>query len=615
MGYGYLGKALWVDLTNGTMEEQVLDDRLMRNFLGGYGLGARLLYSRMKPGTDPLGPDNILGIVTGALTGTPAVGGSRYVVVGKSPLTGGWGDANSGGHFGPRLKFAGYDAVFFTGISPKPVYLFIDNGKAELRDASHLWGKDTFETEDLLRQELGDDVEVACVGPAGEKGSLIAAVMNNKGRAAGRSGLGAVMGSKRLKAVAVRGNLKVPLTDEALAAEYKKKHAAGLTGHTEMLREFGTPAIMVPLALAGDSPIKNWDGVAAIHFPEVEKIGGEAVKALQERRFACYQCPIGCGGRMKEGTGEYKYPAGVHKPEYETLAMLGSNCLNSNLDSIILANDLCNRYGLDTISTGACVAMAIECFENGLLSKADTDGLELTWGNHRAIVALTEKIAKREGFGAVLADGVKRAAERIGRGADKFAMHVGGQEIPAHDPKYGFHWALAYRLDATPARHTQGPGMPIAGIPIPEYDRQSQYNRQPGHMLGCCVTHVIQSLGLCIFVYWAYPNGEVLLEDVKAVTGWDFTWEEVFTTGERIADIRHAFNLREGITPKQFTFPGRIAGRPPKEAGPLKGITLDEEAMDREYYAAMQWDYETAKPSKQRLIELGLEDVARDLWP
>ena len=317
---------------------------------------------------------------------------------------------------------------------------------------------------------------------------------------------------------------------------------------------------------------------------------------------------------MKEGTGEYSYKAGAHKPEYETLAMFGSNCLNNNLESIIKCNDICNRYGLDSISAGATIAMAIECYENGIITKEDTDGIEMTWGNHNGIVAMTERMAKREGFGDILADGVKIAAEKIGRGAEQYAMHIQGQEFPAHDPKFGFHWALSYRLDPTPGRHTQGPGLCPPGLPIPQYDRKSQYNMQPGFKMSLNFNHVVHSLGLCIFVSGALPSVEAEMEAIRAVTGWDVTVEELFQTGERIANIRQAFNIREGLNPLQFKIPARIVGKPPKEEGPLKGITLDEETMDREYISAMGWDSMTAKPSQQKLEELGMEDVAKILW-
>ncbi len=457
MAGGFTGRMLWVNLSERTLRDEPLDDRLGRDFLGGYGLGASILFNRQKPGVDPLGPDGLLGIVTGVLTGTPAITGNRYVAVGKSPLTGGWGDANSGGYFGPHLKFAGYDAVFLAGVSPGPVYVFIDNGKAEIRDAAHLWGKDTFETEDILKAELGSDVESVCIGPAGEKLSLIAAIMNNKGRAAGRSGLGAVMGAKKVKAIAVKGSATVPLADEPGANELRRKALGELTGHVTILREFGTPAIMERCLKIGDAPVRNWGGIAT-DFPQVDLIAAKAVKAEQSRPWGCWRCPIACGGHMKAGSGDYSYEAGAHKPEYETLAMFGSNCLNDNLPSIVKANDLCNRAGLDTISAGAAIAFAIECYENGLITRADTDGIEMTWGNHRSIIAMTGKLCRREGLGDVLADGVKIAAGRIGKGAEQYAMHIGGQEVPAHDPKVGRQFATTYRMDATPGPAHAGRG-------------------------------------------------------------------------------------------------------------------------------------------------------------
>ncbi len=615
MSRGFMGKMLWVDLSQNKLKDEPLDEKLGRQFLGGYGLGAHIIFNRQPAGVDPLGPDSILGFTTGILTGTPSISASRYIVVGKSPLTGGWGDANSGGSVGPYLKFSGYDAVFFTGISEKPVYLFINNGKAKLRDAAHLWGKDTFQTEDIIKAELGKDVELACIGPAGEKVALIAAVMNNKGRAAGRSGLGAVMGSKRLKAIAVKGNLKIPLADEARANNLRKKYLKELTGHTDMMREKGTPGIFIDCAESGDTPTKNWAGTATIDFPDYKDIGGDPVIALQDKRYACWRCPIGCGGHMKAGTGEYQYEAGAHKPEYETLGMFGADCLNSNLESIIKANDICNRYGVDTISAGATMAFAIECYERGLITKADTGGIEMTWGNHKSIVAMTEKMVKREGFGDVLADGVNLAAQKIGKDASQYAMHIQGQEIPAHDPKLGYHWATTYRMDATPARHTQGPGMPVPGMDLPEHDDKAFSGRAEAHKLGSDFSHVVSCSGTCLFGFWAMPDVNSFIDFMNAVSGWDFTIEELFKTGERIANIRQAFNIREGLNSLQFKVPGRVYGNPPPERGPLAGITVDEETLDTEYLTAMDWDTKTAKPSKKKLLELGLDEAAKALWP
>ena len=378
MARGYMGKILFVDLSRNRVRDEALDEKLCRQFIGGYGIGARILFSRQKAGVDPLGPDNTLGIISGPFSGTPALSGTRYTVVAKSPLTGGWGDANSGGYFGAFLKYAGYDAVFFNGISAKPVYLFINNGKAELRDAAHIWGKDTRQTEEILKLELGKDAEVACIGPSGENASLIAAVFNRT-RTAARSGLGAVMGSKKLKAVAVRGNMKVPLADDQGTRELRKKYTADLGGHIAWLKPFGTPFLVDIGVLSGDSPVKNWAGVGIIDFPDFQPIAKEAVIAGMSKKFGCYQCPIACGGYMKAGTGEYKYAAGSRRPEYETIAMFGTNCLNNNLESILKASDICDRYGIDTISAGAAIALAIECYERGLITKKDTDGIEMTW--------------------------------------------------------------------------------------------------------------------------------------------------------------------------------------------------------------------------------------------
>jgi len=618
MARGYMGKMLMVDLSKNELKDEVLEEKLGRQFIGGYGIGARILFSRQKAGVDPLGPDNTFGILTGPFTGTPALSGTRHTVVGKSPLTGGWGDANSGGYFGSHLKFAGYDAVFFAGISEKPVYLFINNGKAELRDAAYLWGKDTRQTEDILKSELGKDVEVACIGQSGENLSLISAVMN-RSRTAARSGLGAVMGSKKLKAVAVKGNMKVPVADETRVKELRKKYLGELGGHIEWLKPIGTPFLTVIDAKDGESPVKNWGGVGVIDFPHAEPIGADSVIERRSKRFACYLCPIGCGGYMKAGTGEYKYKAGSRRPEYETIAMFGTNCLNNNLESIIKANDICDRYGLDTISAGATIAFAIECFENGLITKADTDGIEMTWGNHKAIVAMTGKMAKREGFGAVLADGVKVAAEKIGKGADKYAMHIQGQELPAHDPKHTFHFATNYRLDPTPARHFTGSELSMApahpqGL-LPRFDHRSFAGRGEAHKIGSNFNHVVVCTGMCLFVYWAFPSVEPIAEFMRAVTGWDVTNDELLKTGERISNLRQAFNVREGLNPLKFKVPDRVLGRPPQKEGPLAGVTVDEDTMVKEYLAAMDWDPQTAKPSKKKLQELGLEEVAQELWP
>jgi aldehyde:ferredoxin oxidoreductase len=611
MTRGYMGKILNVNLSRRKLEDEALDEKLCRDFIGGYGTGARLLFSRMKAGTDPLGPESILGFMTGPLTGTDAISGTRYTVVGKSPLTGGWGDANSGGHFAAYLKFSGYDGIFFTRIAEKPVYLFIDNGRAELRDAGHLWGRDSYDTDDALKTELGKDVAIACIGPAGEKLAYVACIMHNKGSAAGRSGLGAVMGSKKLKAVAVRGKIKVPVADEpglkVLRAKYLKQ-----LGGPDWLRIYGTSHVLQESVEIGDSPVKNWGGIALKDFPDASPIGWEKVDERRLKKVACYRCPVGCEAIMKGGRGEYKWAEGTYRPEYETIAMLGSNCLNDNLDSIFMANDICNRYGMDTISAGAIMAFTIECYEKGLINKKDTGGIEMRWGNHRALVAMMEKMGKREGFGDVIADGVKKAAERISADAGRYAIHIQGQEVPGHNPIGSYHWPATYIASTTPARHTQG-SEGFSQELMPEFDKSSFRGRGLAHKIGVCNQNALMCCGMCLFVESALPSKNVMTEFLRSVTGWDVTTDELLITGERIENVRQAFNIREGLNLLEFNVPGRIVGRPPHKVGPLAGVTVDADTLVKEYLKEMDWDLKTARPSAKKLKGLGLDDIAREL--
>nr|MDA8218987.1 aldehyde ferredoxin oxidoreductase family protein [Dehalococcoidales bacterium] len=547
MAGGYMGKVLWVDLSAGKITEEALDEKECREYIGGYGLGAKTLFDRQKPHVDPLGPDNILAILTGPLTGTPAIIGSRFVAVGKSPLTNTWGDANCGGYFGPYMKFAGVDGVYFTGKSDKPVYLLIDNGKAELKDASHLWGKDTLQTRDWAKAEYGSKAEEACIGPAGERQSLISCIINDYGRAAGRSGLGAVMGSKLLKAIVVRGDQKPPLANPELARELRRQYGKikGLGAYDDF-SQYGTAGVMAGNVVCGDAGIKNWAGGGPTSFPGYLKISHDAVVAEQEKKYFCWQCTLGCGGHMKAKEGRARVS---HKPEYETLAAAGSMCLNDDLESIIKVNDIVNAYGLDSISAPVTIAFAMECYEHGLISRAEADGLDLRWGNGEAVVELCRKMAVREGFGAVLADGVKKAAERIGRGSDIYGMHVQGQEIPMHDPRYLPGLQIAYQLDATPARHTQGSELvPAPDMGLPAYDKYAYGTTGKIHSQLSNTMHFVNAAGLCMFGYLSYPI-QSLMDFSNAICGWDLSREDVEFIGERIANVRHAFNLREGLNP------------------------------------------------------------------
>jgi aldehyde:ferredoxin oxidoreductase len=599
MAGGYMGKILFVNLTTGQMDEEVPDESLYRDFIGGYGVGSRILYSRQRGGIDALGPENILGIITGPLTGTPTPLGCRYAVVAKSPLTGSWGDANCGAEFGPYLKFAGYDGIFFTGIAPKPVYLFIDNGKARLQDAVHLWGKGTPETEDTIKEELGKDTRVIAIGPAGEKLSLVASIITHKGSAVGRSGLGAVMGSKKLKAVAVRGEAKVPIADAEATDRLRKEYLAIISKSPARngLHSFGTCSHTDGSAHSGDTPVKNWGGVGVVEMPDVSGLSKEHFNDNVVSRGGCWHCPVACHGRLKEGGGEYKYPAGTKRPEYETAAAFGAMCLNTDAEAIAMANHICNSYGLDTISTGTIIAFAMECYEHGIITKKDTGGIELTWGNHRAMIVMTEKLARREGFGEVLADGVKKAAERIGRGAEEYAVHIGGQELGLHDPKFDFPGfagtptSAKYKMDAAPGRHTGGFG--------------------PTHFGWL----VINAAGLCLHVNTMVNGAQYATDFLAAVTGWERSLEETLKCGERIEVMRHVFNLREGDNPINRKVHGRIIGQPPQKEGPLADVTADLDAQVYWNLGAMDWDRVTTKPSRNILLGLGLEDVAEELWP
>ncbi|MBC7343692.1 MAG: aldehyde ferredoxin oxidoreductase family protein [Clostridia bacterium] len=657
MPHGFMGKILWVNLTTGEITTEEVGEGIYRQFLGGYGLGAKILFDRMPAGAHPLGPENILGFVPGLLTGSGIQFTGRYMVVGKSPLTGGWGDANSGGFFGPELKKCGYDGVFVVGQSPYPVYLWLHDGEAEIRDASHLWGKDTYETEDTLRQELGDKIRVACIGPAGEKMSLLAGIFNDRGRTAARSGLGAVMGSKKLKAIACKGHLNVTRANPELFKQVNQFISLGLktpnaldkallkygkpflplmikfmgpykptVGQTvQAMSEQGTTSTLAMSVECGDSPVKNWAGSGVKDFPwsRSSKISDVNACKYNVKKYNCFSCPLGCGAIIKMDNPKYPIPE-AHRPEYETLSAFGPNILNDNLESIMQINDLCNRYGLDSIGTGSAVAWAFEAFEKHILTREDTGGLVLAWGNYVAAVKLTEMIGKREGLGELLADGAKRAAERVGKGSEAFAMHAGGQDLPMHDPRLNPSFATAYMTDPTPGRHTTGgaqwaeaglSGAIFGNLKLPKggLKRYQYKGRGAIHAALSNSAQVMNCLGFCYFTTYIgrFPYSAI----VQAVTGWQVTDEELMRTGERIQNLRQAFNVREGIKPQDFRLPDRAIGKPPLESGPLAKITIDIDTMAREYYQAMQWNLSDGRPSLNKLKELGLDSVIAALYP
>ncbi len=605
----YAGKILSVELTEGKIEEESLPESFYREFVGGNGLGVRILYERMRAGVEALGPENLLGFVLGSLTGTTAPGSGRHMLVTKSPLTGTWAESNSGGTFGPELKTAGYDAVFFSGISPKPVYLLIQNGRAELIDASEIWGKDTYETQDLLQSRCDRGVKVACIGPAGEAGSLLAGVVSERGRLAARNGVGAVMGAKRLKAVAVKGGTQTirPSNPKRFSSAVRQfLDILGKNEYAKGLAAAGTGKDISFLVSIGNTPLKNWRLSGLEALPTITNLDGANMDKYKVSRFGCYACPISCGAIIKQSDGPFAIKDQMHRPEYQTLASLGGMLMNDNLEAVIKANDICNRYGIDTMGVGGTIAMAMECYENGLITKEDTDGIDLTWGNAEAIVAMVEKVAKREGFGAGLADGAQKAAESIGKGAEKYAVAIRGKSLAYHDPRISPSLGTANIADANPAHHmdSQITSMLNEGAPIGSDPalKASEDNPFVNYAIGSAYHQLLNAAGLCS-LYTVATAPPPIAELIAGASGWEFGWQEALKAGRRILTLRQAFNAREGLTPDQFELPKRIAST----------AKTDHAALRDGYFAEMKWDIKSGKPSREALADLGLLDITADL--
>jgi len=607
----YAGKVLFVDLTNGNLKEEVLPESVYRSFIGGNGLGVRILYEKMAARIDPMGPESMVGFVVGSLTGTTAPGSGRHMLVAKSPLTGTWAESNSGGSFGPELKTSGYDAVFFSGISPQPVYLLLKDGKSELKDASHLWGKDAYETQDLLHAEYRDErMKIACIGPSGELKSLLAGVVSERGRMAARNGVGAILGSKKLKAVAVRGGVhRIYAADPKLFKEAVQKFMAIIKNneYAKGLAAAGTGKDISLLVSMGNTPLKNWrlSGIEAL--PGIKNLDGANMDKYKVGKFGCYACPISCGAIISQKEGPFAIKDRMHRPEYQTLAALGGMLMNDNLEAVIKANDICNRYGIDTMGVGGTIAMAMECYENGLIDKEDTGGIELNWGNAEAIVEMVEKVAKREGFGEVLADGTQKAADRIGKGAEQYAVAIRGKSLAYHDPRLSPVLGTANIADANPAHHmdSQITGMLNDGAPIGSDPalKASKENPFVSYAIGSAYHQLLNASGLCS-LYTVATTPPPIADLLAGAAGWEFGWPEAMTTGRRILTLRQAFNAREGLTPDQFELPKRITTT----------TKLDYKTLRNGYFDEMKWDTSTGKPAKEVLQELGLIELASDLY-
>ena len=603
--YAVTGRLLNVRLNTSDCEFEDIPESLYREYLGGYGLGASLLLERMDPASDPLGPESMFGFAAGYLTGTGAYISSRFMVFGKSPSTRGWGDANCGGYFGPKMKAAGVDVILFSGVSQKPVYLFIDEGKASIHDAGGLWGKDCYETEDLLKQAYGDGCEVACIGPAGEHLSAIAGISTDKGRFAARSGLGAVMGSKKVKAVVLKGKLPITLADPERMRLLRKEHLPVFKEEFGAdLRKYGTPMFLEAALKDGDIPWKNWS--SSVEEMPNYKLTADKILEYQVKRYACSGCPVGCGGHLKIESGKHKTKHTVHKVEYETLGVFGPNLLIDDTEALITVNDLCNRYGIDTIGCGGLVAFAVECFERGIIDGEQTGGLELKWGNADAAVSLVERIGRAEGIGKVLSQGFDAAVEAFGPESAQCAMAVRNEGFPAHDPRWNAGLAITYFFDPTPARHTQGSTtFPVAGYDMPEIDPHQEAGKASHHSANVNWTHVLNAAGLCLFGY-NILDYKTLPDFLSAADGKNWSMGELERMGLRITLARQIFNVRAGWTLDRYTFPDRVLGKPPLSDGELKDVTVDLHTMVREYLEEMRWDKKTGLPPDEVLGEFNL---------
>nr|WP_066353617.1 aldehyde ferredoxin oxidoreductase family protein [Fervidicola ferrireducens] len=601
MMFGWKGTILRVNLTEGSIKKESLDLKDAHMYIGGRGLGVKILTDEVDPGIEPLSPENKLIFMTGPLTGTMAASPGRYEVVAKAPLTGTIGGANSGGHFGPELKFAGYDGIIFEGRAEKPVYLWINDDHVELRSAEHLWGKNTFETTDQLLKETAEDARVACIGPAGEKLVLFATVMNDKHRAAGRSGMGAVMGSKNLKAVVVRGTKSVDVADpEAFykacvdARRKLKEHPVTGTG----LPMYGTEILINILNQVGALPTRNWrDGG---YFEYAEEISGEALREKYlVRNKGCFGCSIGCGRVTRVPEGKYK--SFGEGPEYEAGWALGASCGVRDLAAICKANFICNELGLDPITMGATIACTMEMYEKGIISKEEI-GMEAPFGNADAIVELTRMTGLREGFGDKLAEGSYRLASSYGH--PELSMSVKKQEMPAYDARGIQGMGLEYATSNRGGCHVRGymTSPEILGIPV-KLDPLVTKDKAKWLKTFQDLTAVVDSAGICLFTTFAIGLPEISAM-LKAAIGLDYSDEEVMKIGERIWNLERMFNLGAGFTKADDTLPPRLLNEPLK-TGAGKGKVVELDVMLKEYYEVRGWN-EDGIPTDAKLEELGI---------
>lgn len=615
---GFNGRILRVNFTTAQFSIDEPSENYYKCYLGGRGFIIHTLLTEVPRGINPLGPKNKLIFALGPITGHPLIGSGRNSVGSKSPLTGAFGESEAGGFWGAELKRSGYDAIIIEGISPKPVYLWISNGHVEIHDAGRIWGLDVADTQKAIQEELRDTkIRTAVIGPAGEKLVRYACIFNDISHVAGRTGMGAVMGSKNLKAIAVRGRELPEVADKEKILELSRYMNQNFKEKTPYWR-YGTGSNMMLYEETGSLPIRNFTGG---RFPGVRKITAQSMfeKSYVEKMDGCFACPIRCKRRVKIAEPWKTNPI-YGGPEYETLAALGSNCGIDDLEAIIKAHELCNRYGIDTISTGVSISFAMECFEKGILTREDTDGLELTFGNAQAMVELVERIALRKGFGSLLAEGTKEASKKIGKGSAEFAMHVKGEEIPMFEPRYKQGMGLHYSIHATGADHCSGIHDDLINMNLAEWESIDIAESIPITELSPRKARMLYHvglwrqmgnyLGLCLFVPWSCKQ---IRDAMEFITGWPMSYWRLMKTVERGITLTRIFNIREGFSAKDDKLPHRFAI--PTSNGPLKGIAVDPEKLaeaQKIYYQMLGWDA-LGIPTYGRLVELGIEWASKYL--
>jgi len=608
----YAGRWLRVDLEREEITEHPITEEQVRTWLLGSGLAAHLFHEELAPGRDPLDPVSPLLVFNGLLTGTFAPTAARTSWCGRSPLTSIWCESNVGGHWGAELRFAGFDGLVIIGRAPSPVYLWIHDGQAEVRDASHLWGTTTFETHDRLRKETDPQAQVACIGPAGENLVFLAGVMTGgqaHNRAAGRGGMGALMGSKNLKAILVRGQDRPTVPDPARFRAVVREANAFIRENSEAMSLTGTAGGIPSTELHGDLSLKNWREGS---WPEgAQAISGQTIhETMWVRDTHCFACPIGCGKAIEVKEGPYAGTWG-EGPEYETLAGFGGNLLIDDLPALAAINTLCNGLGLDTISTSGVIAFATEAMERGLIEPDEAGGLPLTWGEPEPVLALVEQIAHREGLGALLADGVRAAAARLGPEAERFALHVKGLEMPYHDPRGFVDIGLNYATAGRGACHLEslsywrGYGLEWPGWQDGERDRFASDEAAVRMVIAFQdFMAVYNPLGLCKFIIKGKIDPAWTAKLVSGATGWEWTADDVSRVGERLFNLKRLINLRLGVTRADDALPRRFLTEP-RPSGTAAGVLPDLEHMLPMYYELRGWDAE-GKPTQGRLGELGL---------